>query len=233
MSKGKLSTPPIPKIRELMDENEVKREDIATALGVSTVAIGQYYNGDTLPSIENLIKIADYFNVSTDYLLGRTDIKTRDTDLKTVCEYMGISEQTVWFLHCQNEIDDISDNLKFVKLTESIINHHFYTDFLSCLDTYFDIKFKAEKDTNIENDSIHKYIFSQNELFSEKMLKEISRITQYENNMVIPYKYAESFLKKRVEDCFSDMLEHLYYEWKRDIGKKRGETNGKHTRTTK
>lgn len=36
-------------------------------------AIRRYENGDTEPGMGNLIKIADYFEVSIDYLVGRTD----------------------------------------------------------------------------------------------------------------------------------------------------------------
>lgn len=67
---SKINTPPIPVFRKLMDTTpNVTRADLAEYLGVSAVAIGQYYNGDALPSMDNLIKIAKYFNVSTDYLL--------------------------------------------------------------------------------------------------------------------------------------------------------------------
>ena len=67
---SKINTPPIPVFRKLMDTPpNLTRADLAEYLGVSAVAIGQYYNGDALPSMDNLIKIAKYFNVSTDYLL--------------------------------------------------------------------------------------------------------------------------------------------------------------------
>ena len=91
---SKINTPPIPVFRKLMDTTpNVTRADLAEYLGVSAVAIGQYYNGDALPSMDNLIKISKYFNVSTDYLLGLTDIKTTDTDLRAIKEISpGISE---------------------------------------------------------------------------------------------------------------------------------------------
>ncbi len=93
---SKINTPPIPIFRKLMDTTpNVTRADLAKYLGVSAVAIGQYYNGDALPSMDNLIKIAKYFNVSTDYLLGLTDIKTTDTDLKAIAEYLCVDEELI------------------------------------------------------------------------------------------------------------------------------------------
>lgn len=44
-------------------------------IGVSESAVSQYENGKRQPDQTILIKIADYFNVSTDYLLGRSDTK--------------------------------------------------------------------------------------------------------------------------------------------------------------
>lgn len=81
-----------------MDDRRIKRDDLAQAIGVSTVAIGQYYNGETLPTIDKLIKIANYFNVSTDYLLGKSDIQTSDTTVKDICEYTGLIESSLEFL---------------------------------------------------------------------------------------------------------------------------------------
>ena len=97
---SKINTPPIPIFRKLMDTTpNVTRADLAEYLGVSAVAIGQYYNGDALPSMDNLIKISKYFNVSTDYLLGLTDVKTTDTDLKAICEFTGLDPRAVEVLH--------------------------------------------------------------------------------------------------------------------------------------
>lgn len=99
----KLQTPPIPVLRTLIETTNTKREDLAKAIGVSSVAIGQYYNGETLPSIEKLIKIADYFHVSTDYLLGKTKIQTLDVTIKQICEITGLSESAIEVLRSHNE----------------------------------------------------------------------------------------------------------------------------------
>lgn len=46
---------------------------VAEVLGVTYNAISQYENGVREPNIDFLIKICDFFDVSSDYLLGRTD----------------------------------------------------------------------------------------------------------------------------------------------------------------
>lgn len=51
------------------------QEDISKILGVTRPAYTAYETGKRNPDYDTLEKIADYFGVSTDYLLGRSDIK--------------------------------------------------------------------------------------------------------------------------------------------------------------
>lgn len=62
------------KIKQLREKTGLSQAKLAKVLGgVSRPVIARYETGDCFPSYPVLIKIADYFNVSTDYLLGRTD----------------------------------------------------------------------------------------------------------------------------------------------------------------
>ena len=49
----------------------------AKILGISQQTIGSWETGRTSPDLETLIKIASFFNVTTDYLLGVTDVPTK------------------------------------------------------------------------------------------------------------------------------------------------------------
>ena len=46
---------------------------VAKETGISQGLMNEYKSGKKLPTLQNLLKIADYLNVSVDYLLGRTD----------------------------------------------------------------------------------------------------------------------------------------------------------------
>lgn len=61
------------RIKKLADEQKISVKSLALNLGLSENAI--YNWKSTNPKGTDLAKVADYFNVSTDYLLGRTDIK--------------------------------------------------------------------------------------------------------------------------------------------------------------
>lgn len=46
---------------------------VAKETGISQGLMNEYKNGIKLPTVQNLVKIADYLDCSVDYLLGRTD----------------------------------------------------------------------------------------------------------------------------------------------------------------
>lgn len=74
----------------ITDVNELKE-----TLGVSAQAINQYKIGTSRPSLENLCKIADFYGVSTDYLLGRTGTKSVNPTVQAAARYTGLSEATI------------------------------------------------------------------------------------------------------------------------------------------
>lgn len=59
------------KLKELRKENKKNQEQIAKALNLTRVTYLRYEQGITEPTIETLCKLADYYNVSLDYLVGR------------------------------------------------------------------------------------------------------------------------------------------------------------------
>ncbi|GAB6171408.1 XRE family transcriptional regulator [Paradesulfitobacterium aromaticivorans] len=67
-------------IKDLRAQKDITQETLGKAIGVTTSMIGMYETGARKPSFEVLNKIADYFGVSTDYLLGRNDLINQSTD---------------------------------------------------------------------------------------------------------------------------------------------------------
>ncbi|MBM7623748.1 transcriptional regulator with XRE-family HTH domain [Sporohalobacter salinus] len=61
------------RLKKLRNEKGVYQKELAKIIGVSRPTITQYESGQRKPDHETLSKIADYFDVSIDYLLGRTD----------------------------------------------------------------------------------------------------------------------------------------------------------------
>lgn len=66
-------------IKKLRESRRIYQREIAEALGVTTRAYQFYESGRSEPNIKTLIAIADYYHVSVDYLLGRTDVPALNT----------------------------------------------------------------------------------------------------------------------------------------------------------
>lgn len=61
------------RIRELRTAGNYTQEDLGEILGVKKYSIYTYEKGRSEPTIDGLIALADFFDVSIDYLVGRTD----------------------------------------------------------------------------------------------------------------------------------------------------------------
>ena len=76
------------KIRLLIEEKSISKQKLSEEIGVSRQAVSQYCDGITIPNADKLMKIADFFNVSTDYLLGlkphQSNTETPEIDFETL-----------------------------------------------------------------------------------------------------------------------------------------------------
>ena len=60
-------------LRDMREDHVMKQKDVAEYLGIAQTVYSRYERGFQTIPVEHLIKLADLYNVSTDYLLGRTD----------------------------------------------------------------------------------------------------------------------------------------------------------------
>lgn len=63
------------RLKELRIERELLQKDIAQELNITSSAYGFYEQGKRTPDADTLNKLSEYFNVSLDYLMGKSDIR--------------------------------------------------------------------------------------------------------------------------------------------------------------
>lgn len=108
------------RLRLLMNGHpSTTQAQLAEITGKTRQTISQYANGISEPGYDTLVKIADHFHVSIDYLLGRTDTRSLDADIKAVCEFTGLSEKAVMNLksYSGNSIAFISELIDKAEIT--------------------------------------------------------------------------------------------------------------------
>lgn len=65
------------RLRQLRTARSLSQMDFSKQIGISKSSINMYERGEREPGLETLERIADYFNVDMDYLLGKSDIVNR------------------------------------------------------------------------------------------------------------------------------------------------------------
>lgn len=64
------------RIRELREDRDLRQLDVSNATGIDQRTLSNYETEKTSPDSYAIIKLADFFDVSADYLLGRSNSKT-------------------------------------------------------------------------------------------------------------------------------------------------------------
>lgn len=105
------------RLRELRMSKGLSQGDLASKLGVSKSRISMYEVGSRQPDFEMLEKIADYFNVDIDYLLGKENVST----------YVMTPEQ-------KEVIDAICENAELLDLMRKAMNKNYYRKLRMLLD---------------------------------------------------------------------------------------------------
>jgi len=78
------------RLRSIRKRRKLTQRELASKLNMSQSTIALYETGDRKPDPDTINKIADFFDVSTDYLLGRSDDpnpnKEEEVDIKKILE---------------------------------------------------------------------------------------------------------------------------------------------------
>ena len=103
------------RMRELRKTNNYSQEDIAKKLDISTSAYGFYEQGKTTPNAKTLEYLADLYNVTVDYLLGRTSnprLNARD-EVDIACNIRDMRQQMdSGVLRMSLDGEEVSDEVK-------------------------------------------------------------------------------------------------------------------------
>lgn len=103
------------RLRLLREDKSITQKELGLVIGVSDRVIGYYESNDRFPKDEDILrKIADYFNVSVDYLLGRTD----DLSFNR--------EEKIKEIEQMQDFQNAEDALKFILAQPSLMHYGGY-----------------------------------------------------------------------------------------------------------
>lgn len=106
------------RLRSLRKEKELTLEQVANSVGTTKVSIGRYEKDEREPKSEMLNLLADFFDVSVDYLLGRKTFKHLRTQSaeKTITNNNNLSKKEI--INIEKEAQQMIDNLEVADVVE-------------------------------------------------------------------------------------------------------------------
>lgn len=152
---------------DLRAKSGLSQSKLGKELLLSPATIGYYENGSRLPDIETAARIAQYFDVSADYLLGLSNAKSVEQDMKTACETTGLTQKAIENIQHIFSLFDTGGTSG--KAEESIFIDFLESSFFASMMLSFteSVLFKVKAGIVSENASI------MQELFAEALEQEI------------------------------------------------------------
>jgi len=100
------------RLSELMKEQGITQEELGKAIGKSRPTISCYTNGSAFPDAETIVALAKFFKTSTDYLLGVPQGVRPADETRSMCEYLGISNDALDHIRVLSAFRCFDDVLK-------------------------------------------------------------------------------------------------------------------------
>jgi transcriptional regulator with XRE-family HTH domain len=215
---------PFPKrFRLLIDETRVSQQEIAEHVGVSRQAISQWKNGVTIPDMYHFRKVADFFGVPMEYLLGETESRLRENI--NAANDLGLSDKAIAKLQEWANIKRYEPNrAPLAAILSDIITDADFDKFLEHIQRY--ITEYIENRLFEENES-HWLDVQQSALWSEQDADNNARVIGMRaikaEDLSTFYKYQAMGALERVLYL---MPEDFYIAYKTEQGEHDG---GKHS----
>lgn len=119
------------RLKQLRSENNLTQAQLASILGIAKTTLAAYEQGKSEPNIELLIKMANYFDISVDYLIGKTNCMHEE--YQPVSDILGIDEKTIEILQKLSATASDHSHLDYL---EAIIQHPQFSNLMLQIKSY-------------------------------------------------------------------------------------------------
>ncbi len=175
----KYNSPFPSRLRKLLDERKITITSLAKELKITRQAVSQYADGSVQPNVERLVSIANFFDVSTDYLVGLSEYEKRETAGLTA-ESMGILDEAA-----QQLAEDKQQRAGISgALLSLLVKSPMFGDFASAVSEYFRAVAHAQSWAHSvsgvfnERKNVRMKQFLMNEAFSD-VLNDVSPLPDF------------------------------------------------------
>ena len=186
------------RLSELMKERNVTQEELAHELGIKRQTVSLYKNGQSTPDAAKLKNISLFFGVSSDWLLGLSNIRLTCDNEETPTS-LGLSNDFVHFLgfakrNCTNE------EFNFL---HSVLSSKYFFDSIKAIVRLCNVKIPS---TSLPNGTEGCALFHRVKDLDDRILHETSG-----HYTVCSVDTAVDGLIFRAQSSFASAIEHCYY----------------------
>lgn len=219
---------------ELREQNGISQQQLADSLNITRQSLSLYEKAERTINIDLLVKIANYFNVSADYLLGLSSVSKVDLELKAICDYTGLTEQSVKCLNNRlvksDEIDEAKKNAAENAIVTQFLNEYNYEHICHVTNIVISSNFfwrtinKLNELNNLSDNfiSIYHSVINANDKSDYKSMAEQSDLVNKQHDIIEKMDLCRYNVSRYVEQVCNE------FDIREDQG---GLDNGKHTET--
>ncbi|MED4685709.1 transcriptional regulator [Bacillus mycoides] len=110
------------RLKQIRLEHKLTQEQLGEKINVTKVSVSGYENRNRTPDTETLQKLADYFDISVDYLLGRTNKRSLNNTPDEFNQPLNDPELGLWFKDIKDASPEKQEELRlfweFIKMKE-------------------------------------------------------------------------------------------------------------------
>lgn len=150
------------RLKELRTERGETQQVACNEIDIHINTLKNYENGERLPNLGEFLRIKDHYEVSFEYLIGESDIKSNDISFKEINKITGLSEKSINVLSKRVQI-----NGNRLKILNYIIENERKYQFITILELFLMCR--------IENKGIYNQIKESIEMIPSENLKYINR----------------------------------------------------------
>lgn len=186
--------------------------DIAQAVGIPYSTFSKYSDGSMRYGLKNLVYIADYYNVSTDFLLSRTDIRDENISLAHASELIGLSNEALIALRLHTEMVDCphTEVGSIPDLPKQIASN---SDWLDSTYEFTEKRYFLTKSEILHLQSMNpEDVDSELEAMEEKHAQEVEAFMRLKDTPSPTNPYPrKSKLKNSTATIISEILQHAFF----------------------
>ncbi len=197
-------------LRCLLQETETTQSALAEYVGVTRQAISKYASGETKPDIDTFDKIVEYFEVSYEYMLGKSNNKNKE--YVEIAQLLPLSDKALERILYLDKMDLMKDEYYSVSETvfyeelNSIIESDYFFSMISLLATF---RKQADK---WERTKISKELAEFLETDEFKNINDTLKKQYNDNYFILFNESVLEFLKYNVQDVFNNYLNDIMHK---------------------